>query len=201
MLSMIDHRAGLSRRAGGVQTARPRSGSGRLGNLGQAAIGGCFSAGRPIASRWRSGSLAPGSGRFAEPGRGTCRHRFLGCGGRVTPRHGPASDGLALLTESPGRGLQFELGRPDTGSRPRTATAEAGGRRPQRWGSHRGEAGCPERQPVVITTIPPTVISMPMAVFQVSGSPPKTTAMAAPISGEVKAMGMTVVSGAPFMAA
>ncbi len=53
----------------------------------------------------------------------------------------------------------------------------------------------------MITTIPPTVISMPMAVFQVSGSPPKTTAMAAPTSGEVKAMGMTVVSGAPFMAA
>jgi len=53
----------------------------------------------------------------------------------------------------------------------------------------------------VSTTIPAMVSRAPMPVFQVSGSAPKMTPISTPNNGEVKAIGMTLFSGAPLMAA
>lgn len=53
----------------------------------------------------------------------------------------------------------------------------------------------------VRTMIPQIVSSMPATFFQVSGSPAKMIPINAPNSGEVNAIGITRLSGAPLIAA
>ncbi len=54
--------------------------------------------------------------------------------------------------------------------------------------------------PIVKIIIPPIVITVPMILFTVTASPPKIIPIKAPKSGEVNAIGITLLSGAPFIA-
>ena len=78
------------------------------------------------------------------------------------------------------------------------------GQRPSPWPRSAGicppDADYSARVYIVSTIIPPMVSSVPRTVLSVSGSPPSSSPISAPKKGEVKAMGITFVSGAPLSA-